>query len=180
MTAFKTTRPQDYDEAGQLKFRPGEAERNRAFTDLLLDRLPGIRAAVMAMVEEYGPDGAAIGGHVIYGDTLPDYLAALATASPRDEAAVTEASAFLEEIASDEPYLSDIAELSVIESILSQSVVASRLFVGERGGPATRALAESCARRWDLSLSGLLDPDAPRHLDGQPVRWDPRWQRREG
>ena len=179
MTQSTTSNPDDYDEDGVPWFEPGEAERNVEMTDLLVDRLPGIREAVQREVAQFR-DGAAIGGHVIYGNTLPQYLTALATASPRDEAAVAEASAFLEEIASDEPYLSDIAELSVIESILDQSVAASRLFVGERGGPATRALAESCAQRWDLSLSGLLDPDAPRHLDGQPVRWDPRWQRREG
>ena len=176
----KTESSDMYDEQGFIRLTPAELDENRRQKELLVRRIPAMTTAVERLLSDFGPRAPQLGGHVIYGDTLPDYLAALADASPRDEAAVIEASAFLEEIASGASDLRNIAELSVIESILDQSVAASRLFVGERGGPATRALAESCARRWDLSLSGLLDPDAPRHLDGQPVRWDPRWQRREG
>ena len=182
MTSEGTEPFEGYDEDGFPWNSPEDAAADRAAAALLANRIPALRDAVMKELNEDGNDNHLMGPHVTYGNTLPRYLAALAAAAPRDEAAVAEAGAFLEEIASGETdvpraYLSNVAELSVIESILDRSIPAARLFIGERGGPATRALTESCAKRWALPLTTLMDPEAPYHEDRSPVRTDPRWRR---
>ena len=164
-------------ETGGMIITPEKKAVYKAEADRLVARIPALRGEVEAITQGWGGD--EMGPHVTYGNTLPDYLARLAEASPRDEAEIAWVSAFLEELAAEDDRFG-VAELSVIESILSYSPAASRLFIAERGGPHTRRLAESCAERWDLRLEALWDPTAPRDPDGRPVRSDPRWQRRSG
>lgn len=162
-----------YEDAGLRK--PSEAElkeRDRARA-LLVERIPALTDEVE---QEYVEYQMVMGSHVTYGDNLPQYMVRLAEASPRDEAAIEQASAFLEEISAD-PELDNVAELSVISHILDKSPVASRLFIAERGGPHTLRLAESCAERFDVPLDALCDPSLPRWPEGGPIRSDPRWQR---
>lgn len=163
---------------GDIILSPREIEYNRGTVRFLLERVPAVAELIEAESDKEPYLDGTFGSHVVYGDMLTKHMIRLAEADPRDEEEIARVSAFLEEISADEGGLDNAAELSVIESVLDNSIPASRLFIRDLGGPHTRRLAESCAERFDLPLEGLFDPDAPRDAKGRPIRSDPRWQRR--